>query len=105
MNAGTLNEIIQLYRCVTYINEYSERTETLELKYTTRANVSWDSGNRSDSNDEIHYIYMKTFRVRSYVPVVETDTIVWQNTKYRILSIEHRRESNEIIIKAEIINE
>lgn len=105
MNAGTLNEIIQIYRTDTVINEYAERYETLVLKYTTRANVSFDSGSRSDSNEEIHHVYDKTFKVRSYVPIVETDIIVWQSHKFRILSIEHRREDNNIIIRAEIINE
>lgn len=105
MQAGTLNEIIQLYRTVTVINDYGERSETLEQKYTTRANVSWDSGNLTDTNDEIFHAYTKTFRMRSYVPIVETDVIQWQNNKFRILSIEHRRESNEIIVRAELINE
>lgn len=105
MNAGILNEVIQLYRSVTVVNTYGERYETLELKYTTRANVSWDSGDRNDINDEIQYSYYKTFRIRSYVPIVETDTIVWQSKKYRINTLEYRRQANEIVVKAKLINE
>ena len=79
MNAGILNEVIQIYRPETIINDYGERAETYTLKYTTRANVNWDSGNRSELNDEIQYAYNKTFRVRSYVPVTEVDIIKWHN--------------------------
>ena len=105
MNAGILNELIQIYRSVTVTNDYGERSETYELKYTTRANVNWDSGSRIDSNEEIQYTYEKTFRIRSYVPIVETDIIKWQDNDYRILTLERRRQTNEIIVKTRLINE
>ena len=49
----------------------------------------------------------KTFTVRSYIPVDEKDEIHWQNKKYRIISVEHRKELsfNGILIRTELINE
>ena len=105
MKAGLLTEIIDIYSPTIVINDYGERTETLEKTYTTRAKVNWDSGNRVLSNEEIYYDYSKTFNVRYYVPVKETDQIEWQNKRYRIITIEKRKEYNDILIKTTLINE
>jgi head-tail adaptor len=107
MRAGILNELIDIYEPVEEINEYGERLFTWKLKYTTRASVSWDSGSRNIENSEIVNNYTKTFTVRSYVPVTEKDEIHWQEKKYRIISVEHRKELsfNGILIRTELINE
>lgn len=107
MRAGILNETITIWSPEETINEYGERLNTWVLKYETRASVSWDSGNRSIENHEIVNNYTKTFTVRSYIPVDEKDEIHWQNKKYRIISVEHRKELsfNGILIRTELINE
>ena len=107
MRAGILNELIDIYTPVDEINEYNERIKTWTLKYNTRAHVSWDSGNRSIENNEIVNNYSKTFTVRAYVPVDEKDEIRWQGKKYRIISVEHRKDLtfNGILIRTELINE
>lgn len=103
--AGLLNEIIQLYKPTTIINEYGEREETFELFYTTRARALNDGGSRTLTNDEIVFPYNKSFQVRYYVPVTDKMQIEWQNKRYRIISTEKRRDENDIIIKTELINE
>ena len=107
MRAGILNDVIEIWTPTETINDYGERTLTWTKKYTTRANVSWDSGSRTMENSEIVNNYTKTFTVRSYVPVVEKDEIHWQEKKYRIISVEHRKELsfNGILIRTEMINE
>ena len=105
MIAGRLNEILQIYAPVVNVNEYGERVETFEKTYTTRARVDHNSGNRSNTNDEIVFNYQKTFNVRSYVPLQDTYQIEWQGKRYRILATEKRREYNDILINAELINE
>lgn len=105
MKAGLLDEIIEIYKSEIVVNEYGEREEQFIKKCSTRAYVSWSGGNRSITNDEIFHTYTKTFTVRSYIPVVETDIIKWQNNNYRIITIEHRKGYNGIIIIAELINE
>lgn len=105
MNAGQLNEPIQIYEMNVVINDYGERKDSWILKYSTRAQVVYDGGNRNDNNNEIQYSYTKTFKVRSYVPVFETDKVRWQGKDYRILTIDRRRTTNDILIRAELINE
>ena len=82
-----LNEIVDIYNIVSTQNSFGEQVDTLSKKCTTRANVSWNTGNRTVENEEIVYNYTKTFTVRSYINVLNTDIIEWQNQKYRIISI------------------
>ena len=105
MNAGLLNEIIRILKPETIINEYGERKENFNVSYITRARVMNDSGSRSVENNEIVYGYSKTFNIRSYVPVNENCMIEWQNRTYRIITIEKRREFNDIMVKTELVNE
>lgn len=105
MKAGILNEIITVYGLISEANRYGEVVDHLIKKFDTRANVSWTTGTRSIENDEKVYSYTKTFTVRSYVNINNTDVIEWQNMKFRIISIENRRGYNGKIILAELINE
>lgn len=105
MIAGRLNEVIDIYQPVETVNDYGERETTYTHSYTTRARVDYNTGNRLNENDEIVFNYYKTFNVRSYVPVSETSQIEWQEKRYRILTIEYRREYNDLVINTELINE
>lgn len=105
MIAGLLNEIITIYHPTTTTNEYGEEVTEYKKTYTTRAKVDHKGGGRAIENNEIIYDYSKTFNVRSYVPVCNNDIIMLQSKRYRILSTDHRREYNDIIINAELINE
>lgn len=105
MQAGRLNEIIKIYSKTTRINEYGEAVDEYDKSYITRAKVDHKSGGRGVENSEIVYGYNKTFNVRFYVPILDTDRIEYQGHIYRILSTEHRREYNDIIINTELINE
>ena len=105
MIAGRLNEVVTIYTPVETVNEYGERTTEYVETYTTRARVEYSNGNRVNENDEIVFSYAKRFFVRSYVPVTETCQLEWQEKRYRILTLEHRREYNDIVINTELINE
>lgn len=105
MIAGRLNEVIKVYNVETTVNDYGERIEDYVLSMTTRARVDFNSGSRTNENSEIVFNYQKTFNVRSYVPVTDTSHIEWQEKMYRVLSVEKRREYNDIIVIAELINE
>lgn len=100
-----MNEVVTVYTPVETVNEYGERTTEYVETYTTRAKVEYNNGNRVNENDEIVFSYTKRFLVRSYVPVTETCQIEWQEKRYRILTLEHRREYNDIVINTELINE
>lgn len=105
MIAGRLNEPIKVFKAVETLNEYGEKTTDYVLVDETRARVEWNSGNRDVENDEIVYNWTKSFTVRSYVQVEETGIIEWQKKRYRILSIEKRREWNDQLVMTELINE
>lgn len=105
MIAGRLNEVVKVYNVNSTINSFGERLEEYVLTMTTRARVEYNTGGRQNENDEIVFNYTKTFNLRSYVPVVDTSHIEWQSKMYRVLSVEHRREYNDIVVVTELINE
>ncbi len=105
MNAGLLNKNIIIVEVHYTRNKYGEQDRTLDLKYKTRARVIYDSGSRAEENSELVYNYYKTFQVRHYVPIVETDFVDYDNKLYRILAIETRDDYNDKLIKTELVNE
>lgn len=105
MNAGILKETITILQPRTTVNEYGEQVQMYIDKFTTRARVDWNGGNRNITNDEVLYNYQRTFHMRFYHTVSEFDVVLWQGKKYRIINIERIREYNEQIITTELINE
>lgn len=105
MIAGRLNEVIKIFKPQETTNEYGEREFEFVYHYTTRARVEYNTGNRMNENNELVFNYNKTFNVRSYVPLLETYQIEWQGKRYRILTVEHRREYNDMVVNTELINE
>lgn len=105
MRAGTLREIISVESPTPTTNEYGERTYEYEEKIKTRASVEYLKGNRILENDEIFNAYTKVFTTRYYHKIKEDDIIVWNENRYRILTIEPDRERQKLIITTELINE
>ena len=103
--AGQYNEIINIFKSVETINDYGEREITTEFIFRTRAKHEATSGSRQNENNEIVYDHTNTFYVRSYVPVTDTSIIEFDGRKWRVISIEKRRENNDIKIVTELINE
>lgn len=105
MKASDLNERIQIYQAIdTRTPTHAFDTE-YEYKCSTRARVNYNSGSLTTSNEEIFYPVSRTFIVRHYVPVVDTDQIRWDNKKWQILTIDRNREFNNIVIKTALVNE
>lgn len=105
MQAGLLNELIEIYKPSIESNEYGEQVQVYYKSADTRAQVTYNNGNRTTSNNEIIFDYQKTFKVRRYVEVMENYQIKYKNKMFRILSIEDIRQYNHIVITAELINE
>lgn len=103
--AGQYNEIINIYKSIETENEYGEREITTEFVFRTRAKHEATSGTRQNENNEIVYDHVKTFYVRSYVPITDTSIIEFDDRKWRVISIEKRKEQNDIKIVTELINE
>lgn len=104
MKSSDLEEKIDIYsRTVTRVGG-GAGDETFAYKLSTRARVNYASGNRTLDNDEIFYDVNRTFIVRRYVPVVDTDEIRWNGQRWQILSIDKNREYNDIIIQTSLVN-
>lgn len=105
MKASDLEERIQIFsRNVERVGG-GAGTESFTYKCSTRARVNYASGSRTLDNQEIFYDVNRTFIVRYYVPVVDTDEIRWNGQRWQILSIDKNREYNDIIINTTLINE
>lgn len=105
MQAGQLNEIINIYAPIHTKNEYGEVVEEWKKRTSTKANITYSGGNRNIQNGELFLGYTKIFKIYRYVDINESMIIEWQNKRYRITSIEDVKQWNEKIITAEIINE
>lgn len=105
MNAGILNEIIEIYQPSITIDEYGNQSTDYKLKYTTRAKVSHNSGNREVQDNEVVYIYNKEFIVRMYIEIGDFDRIKWNGKFWRVLQIEPNKEYQEIKVNTELVNE
>ena len=73
--------------------------------YETRTHVMNNSGSRENNSGEVFYSNNKTFIVRSYVPVNEHMIIVYNQDKYKILSIDPNIWFGNLEIQTEKINE
>lgn len=106
MRAGTLQEVIEIYRSTITKNQYGEEVTEWNLIKTTRAKLDHTSQNtRGLTNDEVTYIYTKTLTVRFYIDIQEFDRIKWNNQYYRILDITPNKKLQQKEIKIELINE
>lgn len=105
MNAGLLTEKIDILQPIEVGNAFGEKEVIYTPKYTTRARVIYDSGNREIVNDEIFYLYNVSFQMRIYVPITETSLIQWNGKRYRVLSIQERREYSDKMVKTALANE
>lgn len=105
MRAGLYNELITVYAPELSVNEYGEKVQRYEPLFTCKANVLYNSGSRYVSNDEVLNFYSKTFTVRYYHHFTEKMLIEWQSKKWRIISIDKNRSTQEQIISTELYNE
>ena len=105
MDSATLREQIHIYSIPVEQTQYGTiKNGTPELKYTTRANVIFNSQNRMVSEGEVFFDTSRTFIVRAYVPVDERDQIYWDNKYWRIISIHKNKYYNNKEIIASMIN-
>lgn len=105
MQAGLLNRQIEVYKPVTLTNTVGSTTTTWTKVFETRASVRQTGMSRGQQVNEIFYPTTKEFIIRSYHHIDEFHRIKYQNNFYRIVSIDRRRETNDILIISDIVNE
>ena len=104
MNSCLLKDAVDIYELVTTKTEYGTIQTSYELKYSTRAFARFNSENMTVSEGEVWFPITRTFIVRAYVPVVETDQIEFEGKRYRILSINKNKYYNNQEINTTLIN-
>lgn len=105
MNAGILNEIVEIYEPNISIDEFGNQHTDYIKKYETRASVSHKSGNRETTNNEVVYAYSKEFRFRIYVPINDFDLVKYNDKFWRINQIEKDKPKQQIIVQTELVND
>lgn len=105
MRAGTLTEMVTILAPKVVINEVGEQSTEYIPRLNTKGKVDYNSGNRTIENNEVVFNYIKTFRLRYYITITESDRLQWNDRQYRILSIEPNRQLQELIITAELIHD
>lgn len=105
MRAGLLTQSIIIQEPEAVKDGYGANTVEWKDIISTRSQVTFNSGNRQNQNNEIVHAYTITFTIRLFHPVNENMRIIWKGKKYRILSIntDTFKQSNTII--SELINE
>lgn len=105
MRAGLLKDTITFQQPVSVKDIYGADSIRWDNVITTRAQVSYNSGQRQNQNNEIVHSYTITFTIRYYHNINERMIIVWKGNKYRILSINRELYKQSITIITELINE
>lgn len=104
MRAGLLIEPVTIKKAEIKKNEYGQEETVWNDYLSTRANVSYKTGNRVTENNEIINTYTVDFTVRSYHKIDEFMRICWNGNIYRILSINRDKKKQSITIAGELIN-
>lgn len=104
MNSALLRHIIDIYELVETKTQYGTIKKTYNFKYQTRAHVRFNSENQVISEGEVYYPINRTFIVRAFVPVTETDVIEFEGKRYKIMSINKNIYYNDIEIVTTLIN-
>lgn len=105
MLAGLLRNPITIQEPVTIKDSYGANTIEWRDVISTRAQVTYNNGDRQSLNNEIVHTYTITFTIRMYHRINEQMRILWDNKKYRILSINKELYKQSVTIIAEVVNE
>ena len=106
MEAGKLTERITIQRPNTVRDIYGATKQTwTDVVTNLPAAVNYIRGDREIDNGEIFHGMVTTYSIRWDGQVDETMRILWDNLKYRILSIDRRTHRREYFIRTELINE
>lgn len=105
MKAGQLNTLIEIQRKHIDISESGAQLECWHRHIKTKSSVKYLSGSRKIDNTEIFFENMTEFKIRYYHDVKHTDRIYYNDSLYRIISINPNKKENCLTIQTELINE
>ena len=105
MRAGLLKETITIQNQISTKDIFGATSTLWIKKISTKAQVTNNSGNRINQNNEILHTYNKTFTIRLYHNVEDSDRILYKGKLYRIISIDREINTQLINIITELIND
>lgn len=106
MQAGRLNEKIEIHSPILRRNEYGELEDNkFKKKFETKAQVIYNNGNKTIENNEIFVNYRLIFNVRIYHKITTTDRVYYDGNFYQIESIEKNKQYQLQRLNCSIINE
>lgn len=105
MQAGLLTEKILIEQPIIQQDGFGANDIKWSNFKNTRANVTYSNGNRVNENNEIIFAYNIIFKIRYYHKIKECMRIIWNEQKYRILSIQPDKHRQYKIINTELIND
>lgn len=105
MRAGLLQNPITIQEAISIKDGFGANSIEWKDVVSTRAQVTYNNGNRQNQNNEIVHSYTVTFTIRLYHRINEGMRIIWNGNKYRILSINRELYKQSITIVTELINE
>lgn len=105
MQAGLLKYVIDIQAVIKSKDEYGAETEQWQNVIQTKADVRYINGSKTLQNGEIINLNQLQFTVRHYLNINEQMRIIYEEKKYRILSINNDRLMIKKTIIAELIND
>lgn len=105
MQAGLLNDTIELIECVTTRDAFGAEVQTWQSHWKGRARVQFSSGKRFNDNGEIFNTTTRKITVRKQVGVDVKMRVIYNGQQYRIITIDSRRSDMSAILTCDLINE
>ncbi len=105
MRAGLLKESIIIQELTSLKDGFGAINQSWANKSTVRAQVTSNNSTRKVENDEIVNPYTLNFIVRYHIDIQDNNRIIYDNKKYRILSIQKNLTLQMLTIIGELINE
>lgn len=105
MQAGLLKYVIDIQEVAKSKDEYGAEIEQWQNVIQTKSDVRYLNGSKTLQNGEIINLNQLQFTVRHYLNINEQMRIIYEEKKYRILSVNNDRLMAKKMIIAELINE
>ena len=105
MQAGLLKYVIDIQAVNNSKDEYGAETEQWQNVIQTKTDVRYLNGSKTLQNGEIINLNQLQFIVRHYLNINEQMRIIYEEKKYRILSVNNDKSMMKKTIIAELIND
>lgn len=105
MQAGLLRDIVRFQEVQTERDELGGFSDNWADVFTKRAEVKFASGSRKLINGETYNPLAITCKIRYCRDIHEKMILIYEERRYKIISINRDRLQQSTIIQAELINE